>query len=155
MTCINCYVSSFQFYHHSEIISTIDRQQQHSPTGSGNSALSPGSAASTDHGPPEVSSTTPAVTADGEQSGDESDNDSENSDPESAALQRSVVDGSGDPHHHHHHGDVDSFDHVLQTTSHHEAVYAYYYLDENHKVRVIVIVFEFVRVGEVIFKRDQ
>lgn len=33
------------------------------------------------------------------------------------------------------HGDVDSFDHILQATSHHEAVYAYYYMDENNKVK--------------------
>lgn len=33
------------------------------------------------------------------------------------------------------HGDVDNFDHILQVTSHQEAVYAYYYMDENNKVR--------------------
>lgn len=33
-----------------------------------------------------------------------------------------------------HHVDVDNFDHILQVTSHQEAVYAYYYMDENNKV---------------------
>lgn len=33
-------------------------------------------------------------------------------------------------------GDVDSFDHILQATSQHEAVYAYYYMDENNKVHI-------------------
>lgn len=31
--------------------------------------------------------------------------------------------------------EVDTFDHILQVTSHHEAVYAYYYTDDNNKVR--------------------
>lgn len=31
-------------------------------------------------------------------------------------------------------GEVDTFDHILEVTSHHEAVYAYYYMDENNKV---------------------
>lgn len=31
-------------------------------------------------------------------------------------------------------GDVDNFEHILQVTSHQEAVYAYYYMDENNKV---------------------
>lgn len=30
--------------------------------------------------------------------------------------------------------DVDTFDHILQVTSQHEAVYAYYYMDDNNKV---------------------
>lgn len=32
------------------------------------------------------------------------------------------------------HTTVDTFDHILQMTSHHEAVYAYYYMDDNNKV---------------------
>lgn len=32
------------------------------------------------------------------------------------------------------HATVDTFDHILQMTSHHEAVYAYYYMDDNNKV---------------------
>lgn len=35
-------------------------------------------------------------------------------------------------------GEVDTFDHILQVTSHHEAVYAYYYTDEDNKVRQIL-----------------
>lgn len=31
--------------------------------------------------------------------------------------------------------EVDTFDHILEVTSHHEAVYAYYYMDEDNKVR--------------------
>lgn len=31
-------------------------------------------------------------------------------------------------------GDVDTFDHILEVTAHHDAVYAYYYMDENNKV---------------------
>lgn len=31
-------------------------------------------------------------------------------------------------------GEVDTFDHILEVTAHHEAVYAYYYMDENNKV---------------------
>lgn len=30
--------------------------------------------------------------------------------------------------------DVDTFDHILEVTSQHEAVYAYYYMDDNNKV---------------------
>lgn len=33
--------------------------------------------------------------------------------------------------------EVDTFDHILQVTSHHEAVYAYYYMDDNNKVSAI------------------
>lgn len=33
-----------------------------------------------------------------------------------------------------HQVDVDHFDHILQVTSHQEAVYAYYYMDENNRV---------------------
>lgn len=36
-------------------------------------------------------------------------------------------------------GEVDTFDHILEVTSHHEAVYAYYYMDENNKVRLIPV----------------
>lgn len=32
-------------------------------------------------------------------------------------------------------GEVDTFDHILQVTSHHEAVVAYYYMDDDNKVR--------------------
>lgn len=32
--------------------------------------------------------------------------------------------------------EVDTFDHILQVTSHHEAVYAYYYMDDDNKVTV-------------------
>lgn len=32
------------------------------------------------------------------------------------------------------HPDYDTFDHILQATSHHEAMYAYYYLDADNKV---------------------
>ncbi|XP_076273462.1 brummer isoform X5 [Rhynchophorus ferrugineus] len=35
--------------------------------------------------------------------------------------------------------DDDTFDHILQVTSHHEAIMAYYYLDENNKVKVTEI----------------
>lgn len=35
--------------------------------------------------------------------------------------------------------DDDTFDHILQVTSHHEAIMAYYYLDENNKVQIKVI----------------
>lgn len=35
------------------------------------------------------------------------------------------------------HGDVDNFDYILELTAHHEAVYAYYYMDENNKVRIV------------------
>lgn len=31
-------------------------------------------------------------------------------------------------------GEVDTFDHILQVTSHHEAVVAYYYMDDDNKV---------------------
>lgn len=30
--------------------------------------------------------------------------------------------------------DGDTFEHILQVTAHHEAIMAYYYLDENNKV---------------------
>lgn len=30
--------------------------------------------------------------------------------------------------------DEDTFEHILQVTAHHEAIMAYYYLDENNKV---------------------
>lgn len=33
-------------------------------------------------------------------------------------------------------GEVDTFDHILEVTAHHEAVYAYYYMDENNKVSI-------------------
>lgn len=33
--------------------------------------------------------------------------------------------------------DFDTFDHILSVTAEHEAVYAYYYMDENNKVRKI------------------
>lgn len=118
----------------SEIISTIDRQQP--PSGHHSPRTGTATATTTVE---EVSSTTSAVMADGVPSDDDSDASDNDTDSESHALQRSVVDGGGgEPHHHHHHhGDVDSFDHVLQTTSHHEAVYAYYYMDENHKVHTL------------------
>ncbi|CAG9766070.1 unnamed protein product [Ceutorhynchus assimilis] len=35
--------------------------------------------------------------------------------------------------------DDDTFDHILQVTSHHDAIMAYYYLDENNKVKVTEI----------------
>lgn len=35
--------------------------------------------------------------------------------------------------------DFDTFDHILSVTSEHEAVYAYYYMDENNKVKVTEI----------------
>lgn len=38
-----------------------------------------------------------------------------------------------------HHPDYDTFDHVLQAASHHEAMYGYYYLDVNNKVKVTEI----------------
>lgn len=31
-------------------------------------------------------------------------------------------------------GEVDTFDHILQVTAHHDSVYAYYYMDDNNKV---------------------
>ncbi|XP_050092419.1 1-acylglycerol-3-phosphate O-acyltransferase Pnpla3-like isoform X2 [Anopheles aquasalis] len=36
-------------------------------------------------------------------------------------------------------GDLDAFDHVLQVSSHHDAMYAYYYMDEDNKVKVTEI----------------
>ncbi|XP_068908332.1 patatin-like phospholipase domain-containing protein 2 isoform X2 [Tenebrio molitor] len=36
-------------------------------------------------------------------------------------------------------GDEDTFEHILQVTSHHETIMAYYYLDENNKVKVTEI----------------
>lgn len=33
--------------------------------------------------------------------------------------------------------DDDAFEHILQVTSDHEAIMAYYYMDENNKVRII------------------
>ncbi|XP_008191795.1 patanin-like phospholipase domain-containing protein atgl-1 isoform X1 [Tribolium castaneum] len=36
-------------------------------------------------------------------------------------------------------GDDDTFEHILQVTSHHETIMAYYYLDENNKVKVTEI----------------
>lgn len=36
-----------------------------------------------------------------------------------------------------HHPDYDTFDHVLQAASHHEAMYGYYYLDVNNKVSIV------------------
>ncbi|KAF2905969.1 hypothetical protein ILUMI_00200 [Ignelater luminosus] len=36
-------------------------------------------------------------------------------------------------------GDEDTFEHILQVTSHHEAIMAYYYMDENNKVKVTEI----------------
>ncbi|XP_066999742.2 1-acylglycerol-3-phosphate O-acyltransferase Pnpla3 isoform X1 [Anabrus simplex] len=35
--------------------------------------------------------------------------------------------------------DDDTFDHILQVTSHHEAIMAFYYMDENNKVKVTEI----------------
>lgn len=35
------------------------------------------------------------------------------------------------------HPDYDTFDHILQATSHHDAMYAYYYLDANNKVSIV------------------
>lgn len=32
------------------------------------------------------------------------------------------------------HPDYDTFDHILEATSHHDAMYAYYYLDADNKV---------------------
>lgn len=32
------------------------------------------------------------------------------------------------------HPDYDTFDNVLQATSHHDSMYAYFYMDDNHKV---------------------
>lgn len=34
----------------------------------------------------------------------------------------------------------DTFDHILEVTAHHEAVYAYYYMDEDNKVRQKIII---------------
>ncbi|XP_058466580.1 1-acylglycerol-3-phosphate O-acyltransferase Pnpla3-like isoform X2 [Malaya genurostris] len=55
-------------------------------------------------------------------------------------------------HHHHHqhlkghdevhdedHPDYDSFNHILQAISHHDAMYAYYYMDDNNEVKVTEI----------------
>ncbi|XP_063914547.1 patatin-like phospholipase domain-containing protein 2 isoform X1 [Zophobas morio] len=36
-------------------------------------------------------------------------------------------------------GEDDTFEHILQVTSHHETIMAYYYLDENNKVKVTEI----------------
>uniref|UniRef100_A0A182N2T2 triacylglycerol lipase n=1 Tax=Anopheles dirus TaxID=7168 RepID=A0A182N2T2_9DIPT len=36
-------------------------------------------------------------------------------------------------------GDIDTFDHILQVSSHHDAMYAYYYMDEDNKVKVTEI----------------
>lgn len=35
------------------------------------------------------------------------------------------------------HTTMDTFEHILQMTSHHEAVYAYYYMEDNNKVGTI------------------
>ncbi|XP_055314196.1 1-acylglycerol-3-phosphate O-acyltransferase Pnpla3-like isoform X2 [Sitodiplosis mosellana] len=37
-------------------------------------------------------------------------------------------------------GEVDTFDHILQVTAHHDSVYAYYYMDDNNKVKFTKIV---------------
>ncbi|XP_021708560.1 patatin-like phospholipase domain-containing protein 3 isoform X5 [Aedes aegypti] len=37
------------------------------------------------------------------------------------------------------HPDYDTFDHILEATSHHDAMYAYYYLDADNKVKVTEI----------------
>lgn len=39
-------------------------------------------------------------------------------------------------HGHEDHPDYDTFDNILQATTHHDAMYAYYYLDDNNKVLV-------------------
>lgn len=39
--------------------------------------------------------------------------------------------------------EVDTFDHILQVTSHHEAVYAYYYKDVNNEVRIPSFIYQF------------
>lgn len=36
-------------------------------------------------------------------------------------------------------GDIDAFDHILQVSSNHDAMYAYYYMDEDNKVKVTEI----------------
>ncbi|XP_061511405.1 patatin-like phospholipase domain-containing protein 2 isoform X3 [Anopheles gambiae] len=41
--------------------------------------------------------------------------------------------------HHSAMGDLDTFDHILQVSSHHDAMYAYYYMDEDNKVKVTEI----------------
>ncbi|XP_050067068.1 uncharacterized protein LOC126555966 isoform X1 [Anopheles maculipalpis] len=41
--------------------------------------------------------------------------------------------------HHSAMGDIDAFDHILQVSSHHDAMYAYYYMDEDNKVKVTEI----------------
>uniref|UniRef100_A0A182QLC8 triacylglycerol lipase n=1 Tax=Anopheles farauti TaxID=69004 RepID=A0A182QLC8_9DIPT len=41
--------------------------------------------------------------------------------------------------HHSAMGDIDTFDHILQVSSHHDAMYAYYYMDEDNKVKVTEI----------------
>lgn len=35
------------------------------------------------------------------------------------------------------HPDYDTFDNVLQATSHHDSMYAYFYMDDNQKVSVL------------------
>ncbi|XP_058838312.1 1-acylglycerol-3-phosphate O-acyltransferase Pnpla3-like isoform X1 [Topomyia yanbarensis] len=57
-----------------------------------------------------------------------------------------------EPHHHHRqhtkghdethdedHPDYDTFNHILQAISHHDAMYAYYYMDDNNEVKVTEI----------------
>lgn len=39
------------------------------------------------------------------------------------------------------HTAMDTFEHILQMTSHHEAVYAYYYMDDNNKVSAANFIF--------------
>lgn len=45
--------------------------------------------------------------------------------------------------------EVDTFDHILQVTSHHEAVYAYYYMDDDNKVRQKLT--EFIEIRQTFF----
>lgn len=39
-------------------------------------------------------------------------------------------------------GDEDTFENILQVTTHHEAIMAYYYMDENNKVRMVLFFFK-------------
>lgn len=50
-----------------------------------------------------------------------------------------VTHESQQPHEGEDHPDYDTFDHVLQATTHHDSMYAYFYMDDNQKVKVTEI----------------
>ncbi|XP_053689447.1 1-acylglycerol-3-phosphate O-acyltransferase Pnpla3-like [Sabethes cyaneus] len=52
---------------------------------------------------------------------------------------QSQLKGYDPTHHEEDHPDCDSFNHILQAISHHDAMYAYYYMDDNNEVKVTEI----------------